>query len=222
MKKLLLSFFVIAAFWITKAQQMNISISGHTVTFSANTGSDWGSTPMFLYAYVETTDTTPAGTTTTQILGNWPGTEMTGSGPYSVSVDLASFFSSGTTINNIKFIYNNGGNGGTTYQNPPSGQPGFSATDTARAIGWSPVTISTLGVSDILNHNLNSLVADGQLITSQKGILKLTVYDFGGKVIKTLNVKNTGNPIDLNVSQKGLYLVTISNGNETEVVKFAR
>lgn len=83
-----------------------------------------------------------------------------------------------------------------------------------------PTTLTTLAVSET-NANTKSQVAAGKLFTSAKGNLDLTVYDFGGKVIKTLKINANGNPIELNLSQKGLYLVKISGNNVSEVVKFA-
>ena len=83
-----------------------------------------------------------------------------------------------------------------------------------------PTTLTTLAVSES-NGKAKSQVAAGKLFTSAKGNLDLTVYDFGGKVIKTLKTNANGNPIDLNLSQKGLYLVKISGNNVSEVVKFA-
>jgi hypothetical protein len=83
-----------------------------------------------------------------------------------------------------------------------------------------PTTLATLAVSEA-NGKIKSQVAAGKLFTSAKGNLDLTVYDFGGKVIKTLKVNANGNPIELNLSQKGLYLVKISGNNVSEVVKFA-
>ena len=83
-----------------------------------------------------------------------------------------------------------------------------------------PTTLTTLAVSDA-NGKTKSQVAAGKLFTSAKGKIELTVYDFGGKVIKTMKVNANGNPIDLNVSQKGLFLVQISGNNVSEVVKFA-
>ncbi len=83
-----------------------------------------------------------------------------------------------------------------------------------------PTTLTTLAVSEA-GSKTRSQVAAGKLFTSVKGNLDITVYDFGGKVIKTLKVTANGNPIDLNLSQKGIYLMTISGQNISESVKFA-
>lgn len=219
MKKLYSLFFAAFAFAMSYAQQMNISINGTVVTFSVNIpGPDWGSTPVYLYAYTETGDTVPAMPGNTEILGSWPGTMLTGTGTYTATVDLATKFSAGTTINNIKFIYNN--NAGN--QNPPSFSPGFSTTDTAHATGWSAVSIATLGVLDLGNLKGKTFVSEGQLYTAKTGMLNITVYDFSGKVVRTLNMKANGNPVDLEISQRGSYIVKVTNGNETEAVKFIR
>ncbi|WP_027383340.1 T9SS type A sorting domain-containing protein [Epilithonimonas caeni] len=83
-----------------------------------------------------------------------------------------------------------------------------------------PTTLTAMAVSET-SGKTKSQVAAGKLFTSAKGDLDLTVYDFGGKVIKTLKVNADGNPIELNLSQKGLYLMRISGNNVSEVVKFA-
>lgn len=83
-----------------------------------------------------------------------------------------------------------------------------------------PTTLSTMAVVEA-NGKAKSQVASGKLFTSAKGNVDLTVFDFGGKVIKTMKVNATGSPIDLNLNQKGLYLVKISGAGVSEVVKFA-
>ncbi|MDP9956922.1 T9SS type A sorting domain-containing protein [Epilithonimonas hungarica] len=83
-----------------------------------------------------------------------------------------------------------------------------------------PTTLTAMAVSEA-GGKTKAQVAAGKLFTSAKGDLELTVYDFGGKVIKTLKVNANGNPIELNLSQKGLYLMKISGNNISEVVKFA-
>ena len=83
-----------------------------------------------------------------------------------------------------------------------------------------PTTLTTLAVSES-NGKAKSKVAAGKLFTSAKGNLDITVYDFAGKVLKTLKVNANGNPIDLNLSQKGMFLATISGNHISEVVKFA-
>ena len=83
-----------------------------------------------------------------------------------------------------------------------------------------PTTLATMAVGEA-NGKAKSQVAAGKLFTSAKGNLDLTVFDFGGKVIKTMKVNAAGAPIDLNLNQKGLYLVKISGAGVSEVVKFA-
>ncbi|WDF47071.1 T9SS type A sorting domain-containing protein [Chryseobacterium sp. KACC 21268] len=83
-----------------------------------------------------------------------------------------------------------------------------------------PTTLTSLAVSEV-GGKAKSQVAAGKLFTSAKGNVDLTVYDFGGKVIKTMKANANGNPIDLNLNQKGLFLVQISGNNVSEVVKFA-
>lgn len=70
---------------------------------------------------------------------------------------------------------------------------------------------NNLSIKDANRLNFKSFVSDGKLYTSQKGKLKIQVYDLGGKMIKELNVDNSVNGIELNLRQKGFYLVKINN-----------
>lgn len=114
--------------------------------------------------------------------------------------------STGTTVQKVGIVFKDMQNGASKQSVDSSIQ--------------GPTTLSTLAVSDA-NGKSKSQVAGGKLFTSAKGNVDLTVYDFGGKVIKTLNANANGNPIDLNINQKGLFLVQISGNNVSEVVKFA-
>lgn len=224
MKKLLFSLVMLSISFMLQAQ-MTVSVTGNTVKFSAPVpGADWGTTPVNLYAYVDAADTTPAGTQTVQISGNFPGTMMVddGMGHFTISANLASFFPVGTTINNIKFIYavTDGGTG--YYQNPSGGTPGFSVNDSAHATGYTPVTIASLAVSDLQNAKKNSFISNGKLYTKQIGDLDITVYDMTGKVVKQSKLKSSDSAIDLNINQTGTYMVKVSNGSQTEVVKFIK
>ena len=114
--------------------------------------------------------------------------------------------SAGTTVQKVGIVFKDQQNGATK-------QSGDSSV-----VG--PTTLVTMAVSET-NGKAKSQVTAGKLFTSAKGNLDLSVYDFSGKVIKTIKVNANGNPIDLNLSHKGLYLVKISGTNVSEVVKFA-
>ena len=114
---------------------------------------------------------------------------------------------SGTVVQRIGVVFKNQINGATV-QSADKDLEG-------------PTTLTTLAVSDANGGKTKSQVAAGKLFTSVKGNVDLTVYDFGGKVIKTMKVNANGNPIELNLSQKGLFLVQISGNNVSEVVKFS-
>lgn len=114
--------------------------------------------------------------------------------------------STGTTVQKVGIVFKDMQNGASKQSVDSSIQ--------------GPTTLSTLAVSDA-NGKSKSQVAGGKLFTSVKGNVELTVYDFGGKVIKTLKANANGTPIDLNMDQKGLFLVQISGNNISEVVKFA-
>lgn len=214
---------MIACGLFINAQQMKITITGNSVKFSTkvdgSTGTDWTSSPVNLYAYTDVADTAPNQASSTNVLGSYPGAALVndGSGNYTKTVDLSTLFPSGTKINNIKFIYNYAGS-----QNPGSGSSGFSTTDAAHATGWSPVTVSTLAVSDLQNAKKNTFVANGKLYTKQTGNLDITIYDVSGKVIKQFQAKSSDSALDLNVDQRGNYMVKITTGSKTEVVKFIK
>ena len=112
----------------------------------------------------------------------------------------------GTVVQRIGVVFKNQSNGATS-QSVDRDLEG-------------PTTLSTMAVVEA-NGKAKSQVASGKLFTSAKGNIDLTVFDFGGKVIKTMKVNATGAPIDLNLNQKGLYLVKISGAGVSEVVKFA-
>ena len=205
--------------------QVTVTVSGTTVTLSSPVpGADWGSSPVNMYAYADSTDTTPNVPSTVQILGDWPGMAMidNGSGTFSVSVDLSTKFPVGTTINNFKFIYNSPDGGGGYYQNPAGGSPGFNITDPAHATGYSPVTITTMSTTDFVNIKNKSIVVNGQLRTALPGNLSLEIFEMGGKLVKSFKATSTGNAIDLNLIKNGIYLVKITNGAQSEVVKFVK
>lgn len=112
----------------------------------------------------------------------------------------------GTTVQKIGIVFKDQQNGATK--------------QSADSAVQGPTTVPILAVSEAAGKS-KSQVAAGKLFTSAKGNVELTVYDFGGKVVKTIKANANGNPIDLNLSQKGLYLVKISAENQSEVVKFA-
>ena len=65
-------------------------------------------------------------------------------------------------------------------------------------------------------------MADGKLFSSLKGNVTVSVYEMTGKLVKNFEAKSDGNAIDLNVTKNGIYLVKITNGAQSEVVKFAK
>lgn len=115
-----------------------------------------------------------------------------------------------TTVTNYNLILKSAQNGGSQSANLSGGSYGFTTISTA-----------VLGVDDIASLKTKSVVSEGKLYTVKKGNLNLQVLDFSGRVIKNLNVKADGNPIELNLSKKGNYLLKISNDKQNEVLKFA-
>lgn len=142
---------------------------------------------------------------------NWDQTESAFTGTINLNTktftNSNNIMPSGTVVQRIGIVFKN-------QQNGASFQSGDKRLE-------GPTTLTTLAVSDVNNVKVKSQVASGKLFTQVKGNIDLTVYDFGGKVVKTLKVNANGSPIELNLSQKGMYLVKISGNNISEVVKFA-
>ncbi|MGZ5188646.1 MAG: T9SS type A sorting domain-containing protein, partial [Kaistella sp.] len=121
-------------------------------------------------------------------------------------------FPSGTTVNNFGFVFKDQQNGATKQSGDLSATVyGFTSTTTNAALAVSNPTF-----------NKKSSVVAGNLYTSHKGGVAITVYDMSGKLVKSFNSVANGSAIDLNVSNSGLYLVKITKGSENEVVKFAK
>lgn len=121
-------------------------------------------------------------------------------------------FPSGTTVNNLGFVFKDLQNGNTKQ----------SADLAATSFGFTTTTTnSSLAVSNSLLGKKSSVIG-GKLYTSTKGNLAISVYEMSGKLVKSFNTVSVGSAIDLNVSKTGLYLVKITHGSESEVVKFAK
>lgn len=121
-------------------------------------------------------------------------------------------FPSGTTVNNLGFVFKNQQNGATA-QSGDLVATNFGFTST--------VTDSNLGVSDQA-VNAKSHIVNGKLYTAQKGNLSITVYEMSGKLVKSFTANSNGSEIDLNLSKSGLYFAKITNGAHSEVVKFKK
>lgn len=78
----------------------------------------------------------------------------------------------------------------------------------------------TLASVDYKTYQGKTTVINGSLYTSLRGDLSLNVYDYSGRLIKSMNAKSTGSPIALNLTKKGNYILRISAGATREVVKF--
>jgi len=121
-------------------------------------------------------------------------------------------FPSGTTVNNLGFVFKNLQNGATKQ----------SVDLSASAYGFtSTTTDSSLSVSNQLSGK-KLRVVEGKLYNSIKGNLAISVYEMSGKLVKSFSAVANGNAIDLNVDKKGLYIVTVKNGSQSETVKFAK
>ncbi len=128
-----------------------------------------------------------------------------------VFTDGNKVFPAATTITNLGFVFKDLQDGNTKQSSD------LKATD----FGFTSTTTVTLGVS---NNYLSKkpVVADGKLFSSLKGNVTVSVYEMTGKLVKNFEAKSDGNAIDLNVTKNGIYLVKITNGAQSEVVKFAK
>ncbi len=146
---------------------------------------------------------------TTQL--TWDGTNYSGT----VNLNTHNFnntggvLPAGTTINDFHFLFTEYPNGNSSHQ---------TSDKLASAYGFTPTTTSALGTIDINSSKFKSFVSEGKLYTSQKGNLDIQLYDFSGKLVKKLNAKvSSNNGLELNLPQKGNYLIKINN----EVVKIS-
>lgn len=117
----------------------------------------------------------------------------------------------GTTVSNMGFVF----------KDLQSGATKQSGNLTASDFGFTPTTIVLLGVSNNATVK-KSVVAGGKLYSALKGNATISVYEMSGKMVANFQTKNEGNAIELNVAKNGIYLVKITVGTQTEVVKFAK
>ena len=121
-------------------------------------------------------------------------------------------FPVGTTVSNLGFVFKDLQVGSSKQSGDlRASDYGFTTT----------TTVVTLGVSNNLLGK-KAVVANGKLFSSIKGNANVSIYEMSGKMISNFPTKNDGNAIDLNVMKSGIYLVKITNGTQTEVVKFVK
>lgn len=118
----------------------------------------------------------------------------------------------GNTLNDFGFIF---------IRKPDSGEWGQTAYLFASEHGFKPFTLPVLSTLPAAFYQKSSVV-DGQLHTSVKGLLKLSVYDFSGRLIKNFQVKNQGQSIDLNILKGGNYMLHIVGEGTQETLKFRK
>ncbi len=227
MKKLY-SLLVALLAMVTISAQLTVSESGGILTFSYNgTGENpnWstfdpqGANTIYVYSWLNAVDTS----TNTAYNDNWSNvvttlTYNTSTGKFEGTLNLNNYsftntnntVPQGTTISNFNFILRN--------------QAGTKQSGDLKASNYGltvPFVLNSLAVNDLQGLSKKSVVSQGKLYTSKKGNLDIQVYDFSGKVVKSMKVNANGNPIDVNLAQKGLYLMKITDGVNSEVVKFS-
>lgn len=149
---------------------------------------------------------------TTQL--TWDGTNYSGT----INLNSHNFnqtggiLPAGTTVNQLNFLF-------TEF---PTGNGSHQTSDKlGTAFGFTPSTTVSLGVSTSAVKAKSSII-NGQLRTALAGNLSLEIYEMGGKLVRSLKANSNGNAIDLNINKSGIYLLKITNGSESEVVKFAK
>ena len=113
----------------------------------------------------------------------------------------------GTVVNKLGFVFKDLQNGATK--------------QSADLYANGPTTIINLSAFTP-NSKQKSSVVNGQLQTSMKGLLTITLYEISEKLLRNFETKADGNLIDLNIRKNGLYLVKITQGTQSEVLKFTK
>lgn len=98
----------------------------------------------------------------------------------------------------------------------------YSSNGGSNYVATFTISNSTLATADLQNAKNKSFVAGGKLYTKLAGNLDITVFDMSGKIVNKSQFKATGAALNLNVQQTGTYLVKVSNGSQTETVKFIK
>lgn len=126
-------------------------------------------------------------------------------------------------INNILSTLNDNGNYTLEVYYEYTATNGTSKTVTSDPYSATlTMNDSSLSVSD-LNNTKKDFVSGGKLYTQQNGKIRLQVYDYSGRILKTLNENATGNPIDLGIQEKGQYILVVSDKTgKKEAVKFMK
>lgn len=88
-------------------------------------------------------------------------------------------------------------------------------------VGPTTLKDSKLSVAVAKTEAKGSVVSAGKLYTSKRGDLSVEIYDFSGKLVKAFSVKSNGNAIDISLPNKGFYIMKITEGTQTEILKFS-
>ena len=182
--------------------QMTITQEGNTVTFTFDdTVADDlfdanGDTPN-IYGWVTEGDSN--GGAFNNLFGDWPGTPMTNMGEnmWQATVDLASFYSAGMTINQLNWILNSAN----------SGQTGDML---GTEFGFSPMTIENLGLNNVQAVKQMAQIVGSDVYFNQAGDYTLTIFNVNGKMLHQFKVNASAKTLHtLNFTQKGVYFIQI-------------
>ena len=179
-----------------------------TFTFDDNTGGDLYDAignPVYLYSWVDSTDASNGAFNT--LAGGWPGTTMTdlGGNIYSFSVDLSTFYPTGTVISEIKFILND---------NMGSQTADLLGTN----YGYAPYTLSIL---DITNQNNTISFIDGKLVGSDSVVYSIYVYNILAQQVKSFNNQhlNQNDGLDLNLPKNEIFIIKLESVQGSKIIK---
>ncbi len=177
------------------------------ITVSFYKPSSWDK--VYLYAW------TVSGTKTTNLMGTWPGTELT-----NVNADGFYYHTFDASIKEVNFIFNAG---------KDKDQTSDLWTDEDVCYMWSGGAEKLL--TDCKVTAIDHVWADraemislypnpvrGTLhITSDETITRVEIYTCTGMLIETIDTRSSSNTIDVNDLQQGLYLLqaTFGNGQKT-------
>lgn len=140
----------------------------------------------------------------------WDGTNYSGTVNLNNHAFTQGTLPANTTVNQLNFNF-------TEY---PVGNGSHQTGDIqGTKYGFTPSATTTLATTEATITG-KSRVVGGKFFPATKGAMQLTVYDFSGKVLRTMSVVADGAAIDLALPQRGMYILKVASTNHNEVVKF--
>ena len=112
----------------------------------------------------------------------------------------------GTSVNNWYFIIRNGAG----------------SSQSADLIGTNYGFTTALSNANFASNSIRLSVIDNKITTDAQGKIDIEIYTILGQKVTSYNIENYENllQIQLNLNQKGIYIATIKNNNQTKSIKF--